>query len=87
VLARRDTMEQSRFEPQLVQPDPHQLQGVRVEDVEAAASIHQHLGEPRVADDWVDDQRVLSWIGDAVRVILTAFSVARTSCCSHLRWC
>jgi hypothetical protein len=45
---------------------------VSVEDVEAAASIHQHLGESRVADDRVDDQRVLARIGDAVRVILAA---------------
>jgi hypothetical protein len=45
---------------------------VRTEDVEAAASIHQHLGEPQVADDPVDNQRVMSWVGDAVRVILTA---------------
>jgi hypothetical protein len=28
---------------------------VRIEDVEAAAFVHQHLGEPRVADDWVDN--------------------------------
>jgi hypothetical protein len=45
---------------------------VRVEDVEAAASVHQHLGEPRIPDDRVDDQRVLAWIGDAIRVILAA---------------
>jgi hypothetical protein len=45
---------------------------VRVEDVEAAASVHQHLGEARIADDWVDDQRVLAQIGDVVRVIFAA---------------
>jgi hypothetical protein len=45
---------------------------VRVEDVEAAASVHQHLREPRVPDDQVDHQRVLTWVGDAVRVILSA---------------
>jgi hypothetical protein len=45
---------------------------VRVEDVETAAPIHQHLGEPRVADDWIDNQRVLAWVGNAVRVILAA---------------
>jgi hypothetical protein len=44
---------------------------VRVEDVEAAASVHQHLGEPRVTYDRVDDQQVPARIGDAVRVILT----------------
>jgi hypothetical protein len=45
---------------------------VRVEDVEAVASVHQHLGEPGVPDDRVDHQRVLARIGDAVRVILAA---------------
>jgi hypothetical protein len=37
----------------LVQPDPHQAQRVRVEDVEAAALVHQDLREPRVPDDGV----------------------------------
>jgi hypothetical protein len=27
---------------------------VRVEDVEAATSVHQHLREPRIPDDRVD---------------------------------
>jgi hypothetical protein len=69
-LARRDAMEWRRAGPQLVQPNPHQPQGVSVEDVEAAASIHQHLGEPRVADDWIENQQVLASVGNAVRVIL-----------------
>jgi hypothetical protein len=74
---------------------------VRIEDVEAAASVHQHLGEPSVADDRVDERRILARVGDAVRMILAAevmassdqsrkeggaFSVARTSCRSRLRW-
>jgi hypothetical protein len=58
--------------PQLVQHDPQQAQSVCIEDVEAAAFVHQHLGEPRVANDWVDDQRVLARVGDAIRVILAA---------------
>ena len=32
-----------------------ELQGVGIEVIEAAASVHQHLGESGVADDWVDD--------------------------------
>jgi hypothetical protein len=65
-------MERHRAGPQLVQPDPHQAQRVRVEDIEVVASVHQDLREPRVPDDWVDHQRVLTRVGDAVRVILTA---------------
>ena len=38
----------------------HGIEGVDVEDVEAAASIHQHLGEALIADDGVDDERVAS---------------------------
>jgi hypothetical protein len=45
---------------------------VSVEDVEVVASVHQHLGEPRVADDRIDDQWVLARIRDAIRVILAA---------------
>jgi hypothetical protein len=45
---------------------------MRVEDVEAAASVHRDLREPRVPDDWVDHQRVLTRVGDAVWVILAA---------------
>jgi hypothetical protein len=45
---------------------------VSVEDVEAVAVIHQHLGESRIADDRINDQRVLAWVGDAVQVILAA---------------
>jgi hypothetical protein len=45
---------------------------VRVEDIEAAASVHQHLGEPGIPDDRVDHQRVLARIGDAILMILAA---------------
>jgi hypothetical protein len=45
---------------------------MRIEDVEAAASIHHHLGEPRVVDDWIDNQRVPARVRDVVRVILAA---------------
>jgi hypothetical protein len=65
-------MERRRAGPQLVQPDPQQAQSVRVEDIEAVASVHQHLGEPGVPDDQVDHQQVLARIGDAVRVIFAA---------------
>jgi uncharacterized spore protein YtfJ len=43
---------------------------VHVEDVEAAASVHQDLREPRVPDDRVDHQRVLARVRDAIWVIL-----------------
>jgi hypothetical protein len=39
-LARRDAVERCRAGLQLVQPDHQQAQGVRIEDVEAAAPVH-----------------------------------------------
>jgi hypothetical protein len=45
---------------------------VSVEDVEAAAAVHQYLGELRVSDDGVNDKQVLTRVGDAVRVIFAA---------------
>ena len=50
----------------LVQSNPHELQGVGVQDVEATASVHEHLGEASVADDGVDNKRVPSLVWDVV---------------------
>ena len=38
-------------------------EGLGVDDVEAAASVHEDLGEPDVADDGVDDERVFPELG------------------------
>jgi hypothetical protein len=43
--------------------------GLGVDDVEAAASIHENLGEPDVADDGVDNERVFSRAWHAVGVV------------------
>ena len=40
------------------------LEGVDIEDVEAAASVHQHLGEALLVDNGVDDERVATWSSD-----------------------
>ena len=44
--------------------DAHGVEGVDVEDVEAATSVHQHLSEALLANNGVDDERVASWSGD-----------------------
>ena len=44
--------------------DAHGVEGVDVEDVEATASIHQHLGEALLVDDGVDNERVASRSSD-----------------------
>jgi hypothetical protein len=49
--------------------DLQEPEGLGVDDVEAAASVHEDLGEPDVADDGVDNERVLSWARHAVGVV------------------
>jgi hypothetical protein len=51
------------------QIDPQEPQGLGVDDVEAAASVHEDLGEPSVADDRVDNEWVPSWARYAVGVV------------------
>ena len=43
-----------------------------VHDVEAAASVHEHLGEAGVADDGIHNEWILSWVWDVVGVVLAA---------------
>ena len=45
---------------------------MRVQDVEAAAPVHEHLGELGVADDGIHDERVQSRIRDVVGVVVVA---------------
>jgi hypothetical protein len=46
--------------PDRGQIDLQEPEGLGVDDVEAAVSVHEDLGEPDVADDGVDNERVLS---------------------------
>ena len=38
--------------------DAEEVEGLEVDDVEAAASVHQHLRKSGVDDDGVDDERI-----------------------------
>ena len=49
--------------------DMHGIEGVDVEDVEVATSVHQHLGEALLVDDGVNDERVETWSGDVGRMV------------------
>jgi hypothetical protein len=55
--------------PNRGQIDLQEPEGLSVDDVEAAVSVHEDLGEPDVADDGVDNERVLSWARHAVGVV------------------
>ena len=51
-------MEGRTYGAKLHPGDTHGIEGGDVQDVEATASIHQHLSEALLADDGVDDERV-----------------------------
>jgi hypothetical protein len=51
--------------------DPQEVKGLGIDDVEATAPVHEHLGEVRVGDDGIDDERVDPRIRDIVWVVIT----------------
>jgi hypothetical protein len=55
-----DPVKGHRTSPDRGQIDAQEPEGLGVDDVEATAPVHEDLGEPSVADDGVDDERVLS---------------------------
>jgi hypothetical protein len=70
-LARGDAIEWFNSGLDLGPAKPHEFQGFCVDDVEAAASIHEDPGESGVADDRVDDERVLSWVWNVILVVIS----------------
>jgi hypothetical protein len=62
-------MEGRRTGPDRGQIDLQEPEGLGVDDVEAAASVHEDLGEPDVADDGIDNERVLSQARHVVGVV------------------
>jgi hypothetical protein len=52
-----DPMEGCGTGPDLGPINPQEFQGLGIDDVEAAASVHEDLGEPNVTDDRIDDER------------------------------
>jgi hypothetical protein len=66
---RDDPVKGRRAGPDRGQIDLQEPEGLGVDDVEAAASVHEDLGKPNVADDGIDNERVLSWARHAVGVV------------------
>jgi hypothetical protein len=54
--------------------DSQKGKGMGINDVETAASVHEHLGEACVGDDGINDEWVDSRIGDVVWVVITVES-------------
>jgi hypothetical protein len=46
--------------------DFQKVEGLGVDNVEVAATVHEHFSEARVGDDGIDEERVDSRIGDIV---------------------
>jgi hypothetical protein len=80
--------------------DSQKVEGLGINDVEIAASIHEHLCEACVGDHGIDDEWVDSRIRDIVWVVITVESdghlrpikeegvasyTKKTSRCSRLR--
>jgi hypothetical protein len=64
-----DPVKRRRAGPDRGQIDLQEPEGLGVDDVEVAASVHEDLGEPDVADDRIDSERVLPWARHAVGVV------------------
>jgi hypothetical protein len=64
-----DPVKGRRTGPNRGQIDLQEPEGLGVDDVEAAASVHEDLGKPDVADDGIDNERVLPWARHAVGVV------------------
>jgi hypothetical protein len=68
-LSRDDPVKGHRTGPDYGQIDLQEPEGLGLDDVEAAASVHEDLGEPSVANDRIDNERVPSWARHAVGVV------------------
>ena len=52
--------------------DPHVIEGVGIEDIEAAPAVHHYLCEPCLSDDGANDEWEAAQTGDVSRVVLMA---------------
>jgi hypothetical protein len=68
-LPRDDPVKGRHTGPDRGQIDLQEPEGLGLDDVEAAAPVHEDLDEPGVANDGVDDEWVLSWARHAVGVV------------------
>jgi hypothetical protein len=68
-LPRDDPVKGRRAGPDRGQIDLQEPEGLGLDDVEAAASVHEDLGKPDVADDGIDNERVLSRARHAIGVV------------------
>jgi hypothetical protein len=68
-FSRDDPVKRRRAGPDRGQIDLQEPDGLGIDDVEAAASVHEDLGKPDVANDGIDNERVLSRARHAVGMV------------------
>jgi hypothetical protein len=73
-FSRHDSMEAPDAGSKVGPLDPQKVEGLGIDDVEAAAPVHEYFSEARVGDDGINDERVDSRIGDVVRMVITVKS-------------
>ena len=69
LLSRYDVVERHPGRQDACSVDAHGVERFNVHDVEAAASIHQYLGEPLHADDQVNTEQRSPQLWDALQVV------------------
>jgi hypothetical protein len=73
-FTRHNSMEAPNARLELRPLDSQEVEGLGVDNVEAAATVHEHFSEARVGDDRIDDEWVDSRIGDVVWMVITVES-------------
>jgi hypothetical protein len=52
-------------------PDPQEVESLGIDNVEAAATVHEYFSEARIGDDGIDDERVDSRVRNVVWMVIT----------------
>jgi hypothetical protein len=63
-------MERNSTWEELGPTDPHGVKDFSIHDVVATASIHQYLGELRVANNGVNNKRISAQLWDAIQMVI-----------------
>jgi hypothetical protein len=71
-------MKAPRAGSELCLPNSQEVEGLGIDNVEAAATIHEHFSEARIGDDGIDDEQVDSRVRDVVRMVVTVESDNRS---------
>jgi hypothetical protein len=64
-----DPVKGHRAGPDCGQIDLQEPEGLGVDDVEAAASVHEDIGKPDIADNGINNEWILPWARHAIGVV------------------